>query len=152
MLRPEWWTEKILTSSQPPLACVVLLLPVFRTLLVHFFRLQHKIDSPKFFHPQGDRHISPFSWGAEPKRDCERSTRHRACKGQQTQKKSYPPRKLAIEVQYQWVLSNFESVLKEFLKFWNLWNLAETVKFGQNFEIFSKVWNLVKFLKFGKNF
>ena len=53
--------KKILTSSQPPLACVVLLLPVFRTLLVHFFRLQHKIDSPKFFHPQGDRHISPFS-------------------------------------------------------------------------------------------
>ena len=37
-------------------------------------------------------------------------------------------------------------------EFRNLWNLAETVKFGQNFEFFSKVWNLVKFLKFGKNF
>ena len=52
------------TSSQPPLACVLLLLAVF---LVSFGQFsQCKIDSPIFFQPQRGRHswlwISQSSW------------------------------------------------------------------------------------------
>ena len=51
------------TSSQPPLACVLLLLAVF---LVSFGQFsQCKIDSPIFFQPQHGRHISLFSWGTK---------------------------------------------------------------------------------------
>ena len=39
--------------------------------------------------------------------------------------------------------------LVDILKF--CWNLAQILKFGQNFEIWSKFWNLVEILKFGQN-
>ena len=59
------------TSSQWPLAYVLLLLAVFWVSFGQFS--QCKIDFSIFFQPQGGRHISLFSWGTKLKRDWERS-------------------------------------------------------------------------------
>ena len=64
--------KKISTSSQWPLAYVLLLLAVFWVSFGQFS--QCKIDFSIFFQPQGGRHISLFSWGTKLKRDWERSS------------------------------------------------------------------------------